>query len=120
MKKYAEIIDKGECLATLYKFPQIPWPEQFLKDVACREEWAITGFYPSNGLVAEIPYIIEKNMSLKIDIEIYILLINGEYYVPMTAKGLKFISKEEYIKRKGNNILQGMDESQRRINDFFS
>lgn len=119
MKKFAEIIDKGECISQLYKFSQIPWPEQSLKNLACKEEWGKTNFYPSNGLVAEIPYIIEKNMNLMIDIDIYILKINNKYYVPMTLKGIKFISEEEYEKRKNANQIQDMDSRQRKINDFW-
>ena len=44
--QYARIIDKGECLSTLYKFPQIPWPKAFLKEVANKHEWAKHDFYP--------------------------------------------------------------------------
>ena len=117
--KYAEIIDKGECMSQLYKFPQITWPQQSLKSVACKEEWAKTGFYPSNGLVAEIPFEIEKNMLLQIDIQIYILKINNTYYVPMTEKGLKFISEDEYNKRKRGNIFKEMDDRQIKINNFW-
>lgn len=117
--EYAEITDRGECLATLYTFPQIPWPESFLKEVACREEWAKYNFYPQNGLVAEIPFVIEKNMNLRIDIDIYILKINDTYYIPMTGKGIKFISEEEYLKRKSSNRTHGMDDRQKRINDFW-
>lgn len=119
MKKYVEIIDKGECMATLYQFPQIPWPEPFLKNVARREEWERQGFYPSNGLVAEVPYVIEKNMALKIDIQIFILKIREQFYVPMTLKGIKFISEEEYNKRKNENVLKGMDDRQKKINKFW-
>ena len=118
--KFVEITDRGECLATLYTFPQIPWPEPFLKQVACREEWSKSNFYPHNGLVAEIPYVIKKNMSLKIDIDIYILKINEKYYVPMTIKGIKFISESEYKSKRPQNKIQGMDDRQSRINDFWS
>lgn len=120
MKKYAEIIDKGECMATLYQFSQIHWPEPFLKNVARREEWEKQEFYPSNGLVAEVSYVIEKNMALKIDINIYILKINDEFYVPMTPNGIKFISETEYNKRKKENKIQNKDGRQKRINDFWS
>lgn len=117
--KFAEITNRGECLATLYTFPQIPWPEPFLKKVACRDEWSKSNFYPHNGLVAEIPYIIKKDMSLKMDIDIYILRINEKFYVPMTLNGIKFISEAEYKNKRPNNRIDGMDERQRRINDFF-
>lgn len=119
MKKFAEIIDRGECISQLYKFPQIQWEQPSLKNIACKEEWAKTNFYPSNGLVAEIPFVIEKNMNLRIDIEIYILKINDTYYVPMTRKGINFISEQEYNNRKGNNIIKGMDDRQKNINDFW-
>lgn len=118
MKEFAEIIDKGECISQLYKFPQIPWPEKYLADIACKEEWAKTNFYPSNGLVAEIPYTIRKNISLGIDIDIFILKVNNKYYIPMTRKGIIFISESEYNERKYKNIIKGMDERQRRINDY--
>ncbi|MDD4821718.1 MAG: hypothetical protein PHI48_04075 [Bacteroidales bacterium] len=120
MKQYAEITDRGECLATLYTFPQIPWPESFLKHVACREEWSKSDFYPHNGLVAEIPYVISQNISLKIDIDIYILKINETFYVPMTIKGIKLLSESEYRNKRPFNKIQGMDERQSRINDFWT
>ena len=119
MKQYAEITDRGECLSTLYTFPQIPWPEPFLKIVACREEWEKLDFYPHNGLVAEIPYVIKKDMSLRIDVDIYILRINELYYVPMTIRGIQFISETEYHKKRSFNKIHGMDERQKRIIDFF-
>lgn len=118
MKLFAEIIDKGECISQLYKFSQIPWAEQNLKNLACKEEWAKTNFYPSNGLVAEVSYTIKKNMKLRIDVDIYLLRINEKYYVPMTEKGVKFISETEYNKRRSENLVRGMDERQRRINDL--
>ena len=42
--KYAKITDKGECLSTLDRFPQIPWSESWLKDVANKVEWAKYNF----------------------------------------------------------------------------
>lgn len=114
--KYAKITDKGECLATLYTFPQITWPESFLKDIANRNEWLKYNFYPSNGLVAEIPYIIKRDLSKQIDIDIYILRINERFYVPMTIKGIKFIPEQEYVQNRANNVLRGMDERQSLIN----
>jgi len=119
-EKFAEITDRGECLATLYTFPQIPWPKSFLKQVACREEWSKSNFYPHNDLVAEIPFIIRTDMSLKIDVDIYILKINEKFYVPITSKGIRFISESEYKNRRPFNKIQDMDQRQRRINDFFS
>ena len=59
-------------------------------------------------------------MSLKIDIDIYILKINEKYYVPMTLKGIKFISEHEYNSKRPQNKIRGMDDRQNRINDFWS
>ena len=116
--KYAKIIDKGECLSTLDRFPQIPWPETWLKDVANKVEWAKYNFYPSNGLVAEVPYVISRDVTLGIDLDVYILKITENLYVPMTIKGVKFIEEAEYIRLKPDNKLKGMDERQQRINSW--
>lgn len=117
--KYAKIIDKGECMSTLYTFPQIPWPKPFLKDVANKREWEKWGVYPSNGLVAKVPYVIERDMSKNIDIEVYILRINNQFYVPMSGKGIVFISEQEYQDMQPLNKIQGMDEIQIYINDSY-
>ena len=116
--KYARITDKGECLSTLDRFPQIPWPEPRLRNITNKTEWAKYGFYPSNGLVTEVPYVINKDISLGIDLDVYILRITDNLYVPMTAKGIEFISKEEYLREKPHNNLGGMDERQQKINAF--
>jgi hypothetical protein len=116
-EEFAKITDKGECLSTLYTFPQIQWPKPFLKSVACKDEWAKEDFYPSNGLVGEIAYIIKKDMSQRIDIDIYILKINDKFYVPMSRKGLKIISKEDYLLRKPKNNIRGMDLRQEKLYD---
>lgn len=116
--KYARITDKGECLSTLNRFPQIPWPEPKLRNIANKTEWEKYGFYPSNGLVAEIPYIIHKDLSLGIDLDVYILKITENLYVPMTARGFEFISEEEFIRDKSFNKLGCMDERQKKINAF--
>ena len=116
--EYAKIIDKGECMSTLYTFPQIPWPEPFLKDVANKIEWAKYNFYPSNGLVAEVPYIIKRDMSRGIDIDVFILRINNRYYVPMTGKGIQFITESEYKQSVPNNVIKDMDYRQQQINGF--
>lgn len=116
--KYARITDKGECLSTLDRFPQIPWPEPRLRNIANKTEWGKFNFYPSNGLVAEVPYVINKDMSLGIDLDVYILKVTDNLYVPMTAKGIEFISKEEYLREKSHNNIGGMDERQQKINAF--
>ena len=116
-EKFAEIIDAGECMTTLYEFPQIPWPEPFLKEVANKRQWSKDNFYPSNNLVGEIVYIIEKDMSLRIDIVIYILFIDGKYFVPISAKGFKFISKSDYQTKVHMNKIQDMNSRQKDISE---
>ena len=112
MEQYAEIIDKGECMSTLYQFPTFPWPAPFLKSVACKEEWAKHDFYPSNGLVGEIVYNLES--------QIYILKVNNTFYVPMSKKGIQVISESEYNNKKATHEIQGMDDRQKRINNEWS
>ena len=108
-EKFAEIIDKGECMATLYDYPNFPWPATFLRDVANKREWEKFDFYPSNGLVGEVAYNLES--------QVYILKINDSFYVPMTRKGINLISATEYSLRKGQNKLQNKDGRQRKINE---
>ena len=116
--KYAKIVDKGECMSTLHQLPVL-WPEPFLKDVANKLEWAKYGFYPSNDLVAEIPYEITKSIfGQNLGMTIYILRIDDRFYVPMTVKGIEFITQEEYLRLKPKNQLRGMDARQERINAF--
>lgn len=116
--QYARIVDKGECMSTLHNLTQFPWPAPFLKEVANRTEWAKHDFYPSNDLVGEVPYIIKQDWSRMIAQDVYILLINQQFWVPMTIKGIVFISQEEYEQSRPNNIIRGMDERQERINAF--
>lgn len=106
---YAEIIDKGECMSTLNQYHDFPWPEPFLKKIACRDEWSKYNFYPSNGLVGKIAYNMEST--------IYILIINELFYVPMSKKGIQFISEKEYSERISTQLITGMDERQKKINN---
>lgn len=110
-KKFAEIIDRGECCSTLNDNPYFKWPEIRLKNLACRNEWNRHNFYPSNGLVGEI--------YCKLDNWGYILLINDKFYVPMTKRGLNIISKDDYDLRKAKNIIKGMDQKQKNINNAY-
>lgn len=103
---YAEIIDKGECMSTLNQYHDFPWPEPFLKKIACRDEWSKYNFYPSNGLVGKIAYNMEST--------IYILIINELFYVPMSKKGIQFISEKEYSERISTQLITGMDERQKK------
>lgn len=109
MTEFAEIIDKGECMSTLYDYPNFPWPATFLREVANKREWEKYGFYPSNGLVGEVAFNLEST--------VYILRINEIFYVPMSKKGINLISETEYSLRKSQNKYQDKDNRQRKIND---
>lgn len=91
-KKYAEIIDKGECLSTLNVPPAdkvIDWSGYLnIKPYAGNNEWAKYGFYPSNGLIGEIVGIISNPFW---GFDMYILYINEKYYVPMSVNGIRFL-----------------------------
>lgn len=92
VKKYAKIIDKGECLSTI----NIPPGEQFIdwtglehiKHLAGASEWERHGFYPSNNLEGEIIGVV-KNKLWRFDV--YVLKIEDKFYVPMSLKGIKLI-----------------------------
>ena len=92
-KKYAEIINKGECLPTLNAPPAdsiIDWSKYLnIKHLAGKNEWAKHDFYPANGLVGEIVGIICNPLGFNM----YILFIENKYYVPMSEKGIKFLIK---------------------------
>lgn len=63
---------------------------------------------PQNGMVGEI---VKRTPSA------YIVKIKEGIYVPMTRKGIKEITYEEYLAGQPNNVCNGMDERQKRIND---
>jgi len=99
--KFAEITDKGECLSTINVPPAgdiINWSGlERVKLLAGRNEWAKYNFYPSNGLVGEIEGVLRNTIW---GYDVYILKINDKYYVPMTLKGIKFISEDEMRQKR--------------------
>ena len=97
---YVKIIDKGECFSTTMEFINGIY--------ANKTEWAKYNFYPKNGMVGEI---VKRTPSA------YIVKIKEGIYVPMTRKGIKEITYEEYLAGQPNNVCNGMDERQKRIND---
>ena len=97
---YVKIIDRGECFSTTMEFVNGVY--------ANRTEWAKHNFYPQNGMVGEI---VKRTPSA------YIVRIKEGIYVPMTKKGIKEITYEEFLKSQSNNVCSGMDERQKRIND---
>jgi len=98
-RKFAEIIDKGSCFSTINT--NSDFTKGGLKDIrikAGNSEWRKTGFYPKNGMVGVIADVVNPNL--------YLLLIDEEYYVPMNIEGIKFISKEDFeIKKKFTKII---------------
>ena len=96
---YVKIIDRGECFSTTLEFINGVY--------ANRTEWAKHNFYPQNGMVGEI---VKRTPSA------YIVKIKEGIYVPMTKKGIKEITYEEFLKSQSNNVCGGMDERQKRIN----
>jgi hypothetical protein len=118
-KKYAEIIDKGECLSTINVPPAVSllnWSSlENVKNLAGKNEWAKYGFYPSNGLVGEIQGVLHNTLW---GFDVYVLKIQNKYYVPMSPKGIKFITEAE-MRQKQNVSTQGMDATQAKINSEY-
>ncbi|NLA43459.1 hypothetical protein GX865_04935 [Candidatus Saccharibacteria bacterium] len=119
-KKYAEIIDKGECLSTINVPPAVNilnWSNlENIKFFAGRNEWEKSNFYPSNGLVGEIEGVLYNTLW---GFDVYILKIQNKFYVPMSPKGIKFITKEQMLEKQPKNLITGMDERQAKINSDY-
>lgn len=97
---YVKIVDRGECFSTTMEFINGVY--------ANKSEWAKYNFYPQNGMVGEV---------VKVTPRAYIVKIKDGIYVPMTKKGIREISYDEYLAGKDKNVSTGMDERQERIND---
>lgn len=118
MRKYVEITDKGECMSTLNAF--------FINgSLANRTAWERHNYYPQDGQVGELVESSEDNFIHTYSIqgrciEMYILKINNDIYVPMTKNGIKIISENEYNLRVGNNIFHnGKNSRQQKINSDY-
>lgn len=97
---YVKIIDKGECFSTT---------TEYIDGVfANKTEWAKHNFYPKNGMVGEV---VKRTPSA------FIVKILDGIYVPMTRRGIQEISYEEYVEGQSNNVCEGMDSQQQRINE---
>ena len=96
---YVKIIDKGECFSTTMEFIDGVYANKI--------EWEKHNFYPKNGMVGEL---VKRTPSA------YIIKIMDGIYVPMTRKGIKEISYEEYEAGLVNNTCSGMDSRQQHIN----
>ena len=97
---YVKIVDRGECFSTTMEFINGVY--------ANKSEWAKHNFYPQNGMVGEV---------VKVTPRAYIVKIKDGIYIPMTKKGIREISYDEYLAGKDKNVSIGMDERQKRIND---
>lgn len=99
---YAKIIDKGECYSSLnLNVNGIP---------ANCNEWAKYNFYPKNDMVGIV-----------MNVNGYIILkISETIYVPMSPRGIQYISEIEYKSGISNNICNGMDERQRNLNSSYN
>lgn len=97
---FVKIIDCGECFSTTMEFIEGVY--------ANRTEWEKYNFYPQNGMVGEV---------VKVTPRAYIVKFKDGIYVPMTKRGIKEITREEYLANIENNVCTGMNERQRRIND---
>lgn len=99
---YVKIIDKGECFSTTMEYIDGVY--------ANRTEWVKHNFYPQNGMVGEL---VKRTPSA------YIIKIMDGIYIPMTRRGIKEISYEEFLDGQVNNVCSGMDKKQQRINNEF-
>jgi hypothetical protein len=100
---FVKIIDCGESFSTTMEFIDGVY--------ANRTEWEKYNFYPQNGMVGEV---------VKITPRAYILKVKDKIYVPMTKRGIKEITREEYLANKGKNVCVGMNEHQQRIKNGVS
>lgn len=96
---FVKIIDSGECFSTTMEFIDGVY--------ANRTEWEKYNFYPQNGMVGEV---------VKITPRAYVVKIKDGIYVPITKRGIKEITREDYLDNKCKNVCRGMDERQQRIN----
>ncbi len=95
---YVKIIDKGECFSTT---------NEYIDGVyANKSEWEKHNFYPRNGMVGEI---VKRTPSA------FIVKIKDGIFVPLTRKGIKEISQEEFLANQSANTCDGMDKQQRRL-----
>lgn len=99
---YVEITDNRECLPDT--------KECILGVCANKAEWETFNFYPQSGMVGEI---------MKVTPKAYIIKIVDDLYVPISKKGIREISKEEYFSKKDNDIYHQMIEYHQRYNDFL-
>jgi hypothetical protein len=119
-RKFAEIIDKGECLSTINVPPAVnilDWSgTENIKHLAGKNEWTKHDFYPSNGLIGEIAGVLYNTIW---GYDVYILKIQNQFYVPMSPNGIKFISENEMRLKQPSTQTRSMDSRQTKINNDY-
>lgn len=128
-KTFAKIINKEECLSILNIPPatdQFKWGKlEKIKNLSGKNEWEKHNFHPSNGLVGEIEGTIINTIW---NFNVYILKIHNKYYVPITLKGIDFITQDKFGKLKSYNqnkeinnnpkILKKMEEQSKILSNL--
>ena len=104
-KKYAKIIDKGECLSTIGTNSQFhdKWKDENTRLKSNKEEWIKFNFYPQNDMVGEV---IDNFHNHIWGFNIFILKINENIFVPLSEKGIEFISYNEFIKNPNAEYVE--------------
>lgn len=97
---YVIITDCGECYSTTMEYVNGVY--------ANKDEWAKHNFYPQNGMVGEL---------VKITPRAYVVKIEDGIYIPMSKKGIREITYEDYLSHKNDNINVGMNGHQKKINE---
>lgn len=92
---FAKIIDKGECFSSIIDDSFYNWKNEIIKSKAGKAEWNKHNFYPQNGMVGEIVDTFENELWR---IDVYVLLVDDYFYIPMSRKGIKLINEGEYKK----------------------
>jgi len=99
MPKYARIIDHGECYSTSKLVVNgVP---------ANKTAWAEYNFYPKDDMVGELMLVNGCN----------VLKITDDIYVQIRSAGIEEITEEEYKAGLKNNVITGLDDRQKRINE---
>jgi len=97
---YVMITDCGECYSTTMEFINGVY--------ANKEEWSKHNFHLKNGMVGEL---------VKITPRAYIVRIKEGIYVPMSKKGIREISYNEYSEHLCRNECNDMNENQQNTYD---
>jgi hypothetical protein len=104
MKKYAVILDSGECLSTIHTDQRFKWKSEEIRKLAGKSTWLQNGFYPANGMSGEV---VEEFFNTLWGFNVYVLFIEKKFYVPMSEKGIRFV---EETNTKSDSSINGKRE----------